>query len=55
MHFLTNEKEGEEEYEDYDPFLYSMLADGREIMIAILQERSLSVRARAKLVSFYGI
>lgn len=50
VHFLTYEKEGEEEYEDYDPFLYSMLADGREIMIAILQDRSLSVRSRAKLV-----
>lgn len=47
--FLTYEKDGEEEYEDYDPFLYSQLADVREEMIALLQDRMLSMDLRIAL------
>lgn len=43
------EKE-EEEYEDFDPFLYSMLVDVRAAMIEVLQDRSLSIENRACLV-----
>lgn len=50
VRFLTCEKEGEEEYEDFDPFLYSMLADAREAMIGIMQKRTLDIRVRVKLV-----
>ena len=40
----------EEEFEDFDPFFFSYLEDAREIMIAILQNRSLSIAVRAALV-----
>ena len=33
--FRSYEKEGEEEYEDFDPFLFSILEDARKEMIAI--------------------
>ena len=36
--FLTYEKEGEEEYEDFDPFLFSILEDARKEMLHILQK-----------------
>ena len=45
--FLSFEKEGEEEYEDFDPFFFSILEDAREEMIKILQNRTLSIRTRA--------
>lgn len=48
--FLTYEKPGEEEYEDFDPFLYSLLLDCREEMYRILKDRSLSIRTRAVLI-----
>lgn len=48
--FLTYEKEGEEEYEDFDPFLFSILEDARKEMIQILQNRKLSIQARTILV-----
>lgn len=48
--FLSYEKEGEEEYEDFDPFLFSILEDAREEMVKILQNRTLSIRTRALLV-----
>lgn len=51
--FLTVEKEGEEEYEDFDPFLYSELLDAREVIREILQNRELPVEVRAGLV--YGL
>lgn len=50
VHFLTYEKEGEEEYEDYNPFLYSKLADGREEMLRILQNRNLEPGKRTELM-----
>ena len=48
--FLTYEKEGEEEFEDFDPFLFSILEDARKSMISILQNRSLNIRERALLI-----
>lgn len=48
--YLTFEKEGEEEYEEFDPFLFSILEDARKEMIAILQKRSLSLKVRTILI-----
>lgn len=48
--YLTYEKEGEEEYEDFDPFLFSMLEDARKVMLDILQDRRLPVGVRTVLV-----
>lgn len=47
------ELDGEEEYEDFDPFLYSQLLDAREVIRQILQNRSIPVAVREGLV--YGI
>lgn len=51
--FLSVENEKEEEYESFDLFLYSVLLDARDVMIEILQNRSLPVDVRAGLV--YGM
>lgn len=51
--FLTYEKAGEEEYDDFDPFLFSILEDARAAMIKILQKRSLPIKERVLLV--YGM
>lgn len=51
--FLTVERDGEEEYDDFDPFLYSQLVDAREVMIQILQDRTMAMDVRARLV--FGI
>lgn len=51
--FLTYEKEGQEEYEDFDPFLFSILEDARTEMIRILQDREIPMRERVVLV--YGM
>lgn len=48
--YLTYEKDGEEEYEEFDPFLFSMLEDARKAMIAILQNREHSIGVRAVMV-----
>lgn len=48
--FLDYERNGEEEYEEFDPFLYSKLVDGREVMIKILQDRTLDIELRVGLV-----
>lgn len=48
--FVSFEKEGEEEYEDFDLLLYSKLADAREVMIRILQDRTIPVSLRSGLV-----
>lgn len=50
VHFFSYEKEGEEEYEDFDPFLYSILEDARKEMLAILQNREFSIPDRILLV-----
>jgi len=47
---LSYEKAGDEEYEDFDPFLFSILEDAREAMIKILQNRDLPIRTRVLLV-----
>ncbi len=41
--------EEEEEFEEFDPFFFSYLEDARKIMIAILQNRELSVAVRGGL------
>ena len=48
--FLSYEKEGEEEYEDFDPFFFSILEDARKAMIEILQNRELPLSKRILLV-----
>jgi lysine-N-methylase len=48
--FLSYEKDGDEEYEDFDLLLYSKLADAREVMIGILQDRTKPVSLRSGLV-----
>lgn len=48
--FLSKEREGEEEYEDFDPFLYSQLVEAREVIRGILQDRSKALEVRALLV-----
>ena len=48
--FLTYEKEGEEEMEDFDPFLFSVLEEARSQMIFILQNREMPVEGRTALV-----
>lgn len=50
VHFRTYEKEGEESWEDFDPFLFSMLQDAREGMLHILQNRNLEIPVREKLI-----
>jgi len=51
--FISKEEGEEEIYEDFDPFLYSMLLDLRDAMISILQDRSLNVKIRGGLL--YGM
>ena len=53
VYFIDVEKEGDEEYEDFDPFLYSELLDARDAIRNILQNRELPVKVRAGLV--YGL
>lgn len=48
--FLSFEREGEEEYEDFDPFLYSELVEAREVMLRILQDRNKDIAVRAGLI-----
>lgn len=50
VRFRTAAREGDEEYEDFDPFLYSQLVDAREVVIEILQNREYSIPVRAKLM-----
>ena len=50
VRFLSYEEEGEEEYEDFDPFLYSILEDARKEMVTILQNRELTITDRILLV-----
>ena len=50
VRFLSYEKEGEEEFEDFDPFFFSILEDARKEMIGILQKRDLPLTDRILLV-----
>ncbi len=46
---LSFEKEGEEEFEDFDPFLYSELTEARAVICGILQQRDLQLEVRVGL------
>lgn len=48
--FVSYEKDGEEEYEEFDPFLFSILEDARREMLTILQDRTKPIRTRVLLV-----
>ena len=52
IQFITEEVDEEEtlEFGDFDPFLYSVIEDGRNAMIEILQNRKLPVGERVILV-----
>ena len=50
VRFLTYESNKEEEYDDFDPFLYSKLVDARKVMINILQDRDKKLDLRVGLV-----
>lgn len=50
VHFLTYETDEEEDYEDFDPFLYSKLLDARDVMIDILQDREKKLNLRVALI-----
>ena len=50
VRFLEFEKPGEEEYKDYDPFLYSLLADARKVMIQMAQNRELRLNEQMTLI-----
>ncbi len=46
--------EPEETFEDYDPFYFSYLEDAREVILHLLQDRSLDIRVRYVLVWQFG-
>lgn len=49
--FLYHEDDREESWDDaFDPFLYSLLADARGVMIKILQDRTRSIELRTGMV-----
>lgn len=50
VHFLHKEDEKEETYPDYDPIFFDQLQEAREVMIQILQNRSLPASVRAVLI-----
>lgn len=54
VQFLTAEKAGEEEYEDFDFFLYTKLTDARDLMIRVLQDRREPVSLRIAMVLSLG-
>lgn len=47
--FWTVEKDGTDEFEDFDPFLYSMLQDARTCLFEIIQNRKLPMENRMVL------
>ena len=48
--FSSEENDEYEEYEDFDFMLYSVLVDARDVMISILQDRSIDIDVRAGMV-----
>ena len=50
VEFLNYEKEGEEEFDGFDPFLYSYLVDTRDLMLITLKNRRLPVENRMMLM-----
>ncbi len=51
--FQVAETAQQETYEDFDELLYSVLCDARDVILRILQDRTLSIEVRERLV--YGI
>jgi lysine-N-methylase len=47
---LSYERDGDEEYDDFDFILYSKLVDARDIMREFLQNRELDIKVRAGLM-----
>ena len=47
---LSKERAGDEECEDFDPFLYSELVEAREVMRKLLQDRTKEIKVRAGLI-----
>ena len=54
VRFMETEEESEEEvFDDFDPMLYEVLAEAREEMLRVLQDRTMPIEVRAaKLWSF---
>lgn len=52
--FSEEAEESEETFEDYDPFFFSYLEDAREVLLHILQNRSLPIWVRYLLVLQFG-
>lgn len=50
VHFLTKERPGEEEYPEFDFFLYTKLMDTRDVMIAMMQDRTVRFETRTAMV-----
>lgn len=48
--FITKETDEDETYDDFDFMLYSALVDARDVMIEILQNRSISIDVRAGMI-----
>lgn len=48
--FLEYEQEGDESYDDYDPFLYFILADTRTALLNMAQNRDLPIPVRLLLM-----
>lgn len=46
VRFLSREDEKEESYDDFDFFLYTKLMDARELVLEILQDRTVDMRQR---------
>ena len=53
--FYEEEVDGQdEEFEDFDPFFFSYLEDGREILLKLLQNRALSISVRVALMQQFA-
>ena len=49
VRFFTVSRDGEEEYEEFDFFLYTKLADARDVLLHILQNRKLGADVRMSM------
>jgi len=51
VRFLSEETPAEEEiFDDFDPMLYEVLAETREMMLKVLQDRTMSIEERAAIL-----
>lgn len=55
VHFLEEERDGEEEFEEFDFLLFSQLEETRDVMEEILQDRSRDISLRGALVWSLGV